>query len=161
MRPELYLKFRQSMHTQSQPTHPPYRQALSWLGKDIEKGSSLKIHENRSQFPSSFLNPWPLSIIYMGGVKILFYVHWCFACMCEGTGVTDSCELPCRCWELNPGLLATAASAFFFFLKIFKKIYLFIYSRSTQYSTCMYACIRKEHQILLQMCVSHHGVAGD
>jgi hypothetical protein len=31
---------------------------------------------------------------------ILFYVHWYFACMCEGvrsprTGITDSCELPC------------------------------------------------------------------
>ena len=22
-----------------------------------------------------------------------------------GMGVTDSCELPCRCWELNPGPL--------------------------------------------------------
>ena len=22
-----------------------------------------------------------------------------------GTGVTDSCELPCGCWELNPGPL--------------------------------------------------------
>jgi hypothetical protein len=41
---------------------------------------------------------------------IYFYVHWCFACvyicLCEGaisprTHVTDSCELPCKCWELN------------------------------------------------------------
>ncbi|ERE74288.1 E3 ubiquitin-protein ligase [Cricetulus griseus] len=23
----------------------------------------------------------------------------------SGTGVTDSCELPCGCWELNPGPL--------------------------------------------------------
>lgn len=36
-----------------------------------------------------------------------FHVHWCLpACMCEGagspgTGVTDSCELLCGCWELN------------------------------------------------------------
>ena len=22
---------------------------------------------------------------------------------CPGTGVTDSCELPCECWELMPG----------------------------------------------------------
>jgi len=22
-----------------------------------------------------------------------------------GTGVTDSCELPCECWELNPSPL--------------------------------------------------------
>ena len=35
-----------------------------------------------------------------------------FTCMCvgeavgsPGTGVTDRCELPCGCWELNPGLL--------------------------------------------------------
>ena len=31
-------------------------------------------------------------------------------CMCEdvrcpGTGVTDSSELPCGCWDLNPGSL--------------------------------------------------------
>ena len=35
-----------------------------------------------------------------------FYIHWCFACLCAGVkspraGVTDSCELPRRCWELN------------------------------------------------------------
>ena len=34
---------------------------------------------------------------------LLFCLH---VCLCEGvkssgTGVTDSCELPCRCWELN------------------------------------------------------------
>ena len=31
-------------------------------------------------------------------------------CLCEGvespgTGVTESCELPCGCWDLNPGPL--------------------------------------------------------
>jgi hypothetical protein len=31
-------------------------------------------------------------------------------CLCKGakppgTGVTESCELPCGCWELNPGHL--------------------------------------------------------
>jgi hypothetical protein len=36
----------------------------------------------------------------------LCYVLWCFTCMCvlcEGARppVTDSCELPCGCWELN------------------------------------------------------------
>ena len=30
-----------------------------------------------------------------------------YVCLCEGvrspgTGITDSCELPCACWELNP-----------------------------------------------------------
>ena len=38
------------------------------------------------------------------------------ACLCEGvrffgTGVTDSCELPCGCWELNPGPLEELPSA--------------------------------------------------
>ena len=39
-------------------------------------------------------------------------VDWCFAwvCLCEGvgcpgTGVTNRCELSCRCWELNRGPL--------------------------------------------------------
>jgi hypothetical protein len=43
----------------------------------------------------------------------LFYMHWCFDCMCvlhegigsPGIGVIDSCELPCGCWELNLGPL--------------------------------------------------------
>ena len=41
-------------------------------------------------------------------------VHWCLDCMdvclCEGVrspglGITDSSELPCGSWALNPGLL--------------------------------------------------------
>ena len=40
-------------------------------------------------------------------------MHWYFACMYiwvrgvgfPGTGVIDSCELPCGSWELNPGPL--------------------------------------------------------
>ena len=45
----------------------------------------------------------------------LFYVHLCFAyrrvCVTVSgitsprTGVTDSCELPCGCWERNLGPL--------------------------------------------------------
>jgi hypothetical protein len=45
-----------------------------------------------------------------------FVLFWCTfmfclpVCLCEGVGsagmgVTDSCELPCGCWELNPCLL--------------------------------------------------------
>ena len=33
----------------------------------------------------------------------LFYVHWCEGVRTPGTGSSDSCELPCGCWELNPG----------------------------------------------------------
>ena len=47
------------------------------------------------------------------------YVLWCFSCMhacvrVSNLGVTDSCKLPCRCWELNscpleePSVLLTA-----------------------------------------------------
>ena len=38
-------------------------------------------------------------------------MHWCLcACMCvcvrvSDTGVTDTCELSCGCWELNLGPL--------------------------------------------------------
>jgi hypothetical protein len=39
----------------------------------------------------------------------LFYVHWCFICTSiywmPWNWVTDSCELPRGCWELNLGLL--------------------------------------------------------
>lgn len=40
----------------------------------------------------------------------LFYVHWCLACMhvcmwVSDLGFTDSCELPCESWDLNPGFL--------------------------------------------------------
>ena len=48
-------------------------------------------------------------VIYL----FLFYVHWWFACMCvcvrvlnsPVAGVTENCELPCGCRELNPGSL--------------------------------------------------------
>ena len=30
---------------------------------------------------------------------------------CPGTGVTDGCELPCGCWELNPGPLEKLLTA--------------------------------------------------
>ena len=43
-------------------------------------------------------------------VPFLNFMHWCFACLCEGvippgTGVTDSYELLCGCWKLNSGPL--------------------------------------------------------
>ena len=41
----------------------------------------------------------------------LFYVHWCEGVRFPGTGVTDSYEMPCGCWELNPGSFGRAASA--------------------------------------------------
>ena len=32
-------------------------------------------------------------------------MHWCEGIRSLGTGVSDSCELPCGCWELNLGPL--------------------------------------------------------
>jgi hypothetical protein len=51
-------------------------------------------------------NSFFLKIIYL----FLIYVHWCFACMhiyvrVSDIGVTDTCELPCGCWELDLGPL--------------------------------------------------------
>lgn len=42
--------------------------------------------------------------------EFLLYVHWWFACRyvyvrMSDSGVTDSCQLPCRCWELILGPL--------------------------------------------------------
>jgi hypothetical protein len=49
----------------------------------------------------------------------LFYMHWYFAyvCLCEGVRspgpvVTDSCELSCRGWKLNPSPLEEQSSVF-------------------------------------------------
>ena len=51
-----------------------------------------------------------LSFFFFFNSLFLFCVHWYFAstCVCvrvSGTGVTDSCELPCGYWELNPSPL--------------------------------------------------------
>ena len=48
------------------------------------------------------MHPQKLTSVFI----YLFYVHWCFACMyvcvkVSDLGVIDSCELPCRCQELN------------------------------------------------------------
>lgn len=32
-------------------------------------------------------------------------LHVCEGIRNPGTGVTDKCELPCGCWEMNPGPL--------------------------------------------------------
>jgi hypothetical protein len=35
---------------------------------------------------------------------LVFFLHVClWRCQIPGTGLTDSCKLPCGCWELNPG----------------------------------------------------------
>ena len=38
--------------------------------------------------------------------NFIYYVHWCVACIhvcvrVSDLGVTDSSEVPCRCWELD------------------------------------------------------------
>ena len=58
-------------------------------------------------------------ILWFGGLFVCLFVLIFISCalvlclnvyLCEsvrspGTGVTDSCELPCGCWELNLGRL--------------------------------------------------------
>jgi hypothetical protein len=46
-------------------------------------------------------------------------------CLCEGvrssgTGVTDRCELPCGCWELNLGPLKEQSCSFFVYFLFFR-----------------------------------------
>jgi hypothetical protein len=70
----------------------------------------------------------------MCGYTCIFYMYGCFACkyicapyVCTelkeargaekvvrspGTGVTDHCESPCVCWELNQGPLKEQSVAF-------------------------------------------------
>jgi hypothetical protein len=83
-----------------------------------------------------------------------------------GTGVMDSFELPCKCWESNLDLVqkqlllttepspALSTTFFFFF---FLKIYLFIICK---YTVAVFRHSRRGSQISLRMVVSHHVVAG-
>jgi hypothetical protein len=65
------------------------------------------------------LNPWVISLAFYFFLNLfLFYVHWCLDCtyirvrLSEALElVTDRCELPCGCWELNLSLWERAASA--------------------------------------------------
>jgi hypothetical protein len=41
----------------------------------------------------------------MGVLLACMSVHHMFYIGFPGTEITDSCELPCGCWELNPDLL--------------------------------------------------------
>ena len=52
----------------------------------------------------------PLGVVFDGLFSSRALVFCLHICLCEafgshGTGVTDSCELPCGDWELNPGPL--------------------------------------------------------
>jgi hypothetical protein len=79
-----------------------------------------------------------------------------------GTGVANGCELPCGCWESNPGLLEEhpvlllAKPLFTRFLK--NVIYLFYVYECT---IVVFRHTRRGHWIPLQMVVSHHVVAGN
>jgi hypothetical protein len=66
-----------------------------------------------------YMHAWSVHVfVWVGGFSwesssilyVIFYftfsVNWCFACMCvcvrlSDPGVTDSCELPGRCWKLS------------------------------------------------------------
>ena len=56
--------------------------------------------------------PFALVLIFkIYSFFILYSLVFCLCvCLCEcvrypGTEIMDSCELPCGCWELNPGPL--------------------------------------------------------
>lgn len=55
-----------------------------------------------------------LDVFSVGCEYLAHMLHMCTACMpgacevresteCPGTGVTDDCDPPCECWELNLG----------------------------------------------------------
>jgi hypothetical protein len=45
-------------------------------------------------------------MVYLLLVFFLYaLLNLCEGIRFRGTGVKDSCEVPCRCWELNPGPL--------------------------------------------------------
>jgi hypothetical protein len=69
--------------------------------------------------------------------------------------ITDGCETPCGYWELNSGPLEEQSVLFFFF---FFKIY--FYFIICEYTVAVFRHSRRGRQILLQMVVSHHVVAG-
>jgi hypothetical protein len=97
-------------------------QQTEWLTTNIKKQEMVRRDETivttylRAQgifFPLFFFFFFVFFLFISGiffKISYLFYLHWCFSYICEGvrcpgTGVTDSCELPCGCWELNPGPL--------------------------------------------------------
>lgn len=58
------------------------------------------------------LIPPGTGLCWLGGfykkLKKNYFV--CIGVGCPGTGVTESCGLPCGCWELNLGKRAVSAS---------------------------------------------------
>jgi len=77
--------------------------------------------------------------------------------------ITDGCEPPCGCWDLNSGpleeqpVLLTAEPSLqphtIFFLR-------FIYFNVCEYTVTLFRHTRRGHQFSLQMVVSYHVVAG-
>lgn len=67
------------------------------------------------------------------------------------TGVTNSCKLPCECWELNlsplveqPVLLITkpfpSYFPFLYKLSLFVSLYMYMLSLSCLHGVCSYVC---------------------
>jgi hypothetical protein len=116
-------------------------------------------------------------IIQTPPLKDLFilctWVHCCYLLTHHKRAsdlITDGCESPCGCWELNSGpleeqtvLLTTESSLQpreFFYKRFFFKdlfIYLFIICK---YTVAVFRRTRRGHQISLRVVVSHHVVAG-
>jgi hypothetical protein len=64
-----------------------------------------ELHKIRGK--SHFQKDYFLNDLFALYMHLVFYLH---VCLCVGvrfprTGVRDSYELSCGCWELNPGVL--------------------------------------------------------
>ena len=73
-----------------------------------ERGSlGLIVYNSKVAYPNGF-HPLEYFLFYV--YLLLFYMYWCFAYMyiflrLSDPRVTDNCELPYECWELNLGPL--------------------------------------------------------
>jgi hypothetical protein len=71
--------------------------------------------------------------------------------------ITDDCEPPCGCWDLNSGPLEEQSLLLTAEPSLQSKDLFYVY----EYIDAILSHIRREHQIPLQMVVSHHVVDGN
>ena len=98
-------------HTHNLSSHTHSVTTLWFLHHVLIAVRELKAHQPACTiFPCFSVCLYILSLsVYLKKYLFLSYVHLCFdhGSQVPGTGITDSCELPCGCgyWELNPGPL--------------------------------------------------------
>ena len=85
-------------HLGTAATPAPHKK--TW--QEAESGVVHIMVEERRR--ASFRFPF-LSSFYSMCIVFCLHVHLCEGVRSPGTGVTDKCELPCGCWEMNLGPL--------------------------------------------------------